>query len=150
MLVGAFKLVEAALLLALGFGMLHFLHRDVADEVRNWITFLRVDPENVFIHRLLVKLALVDEHHLKQFSVGTFIYAGIRLTEGLGLFFRKRWAAYFTAIVTASFIPLEVIEIIRHVTWVRIALLLLNIAIVIYLIYELIHTHKTKPPAANA
>jgi uncharacterized membrane protein (DUF2068 family) len=145
MLVGAFKLVEALALLALGFGVLRMLHRDVADEVRNWITFLRVDPENVFIHRLLARLALVDEHNLKQLSIGTFIYAAIRLTEGLGLVFRKRWAAYFTVIVTASFIPLEVIEILRHVTWVRIALLLLNILIVIYLIYELIHNRKPKP-----
>jgi uncharacterized membrane protein (DUF2068 family) len=144
-LVGAFKLVEALALLALGFGVLHFLHRDVADEMRNWITFLRVDPENVFIHRLLARLELVDEHNLRQLSIGTFIYAAVRLTEGLGLVFRKRWAAYFTIIVTASFIPLEILEIVRHITWVRIALLVLNILIVIYLIYELIHNRKSTP-----
>jgi uncharacterized membrane protein (DUF2068 family) len=59
------------------------------------------------------------------------------LTEGTGLLLGKRWAEYFTVIATSSFIPLEIYEIARRVDEARIVLLLINIAIVIYLVLEL-------------
>ncbi len=47
---------------------------------------------------------------------------------------RKRWAEYFTIITTAGLIPLEVYEINRHVTAPKIVVLLINVAIVVYLV----------------
>jgi uncharacterized membrane protein (DUF2068 family) len=58
------------------------------------------------------------------------------LTEGTGLFLRKRWAEYFTIIATSSFIPLEIYEIVRRVTLGKIILLLINLAVVVYLAVE--------------
>jgi uncharacterized membrane protein (DUF2068 family) len=75
----------------------------------------------------------VSPKQLKDASVGTFVYAGLLLTEGTGLSLRKRWAEYFTIITTAGLIPLEAYEIHRHVTAITVVLLI-NVAIVIYLI----------------
>ena len=55
--------------------------------------------------------------------------------EGVGLVLGKVWAEYVTLILTASFLPWEVIEIIRHVTWIKVVLLLVNLAVVIYLVF---------------
>lgn len=66
--------------------------------------------------------------------MGTFVYAALLLTEGTGLLLRKRWAEYFTIITTACLIPLEVYEIVRRVTAVKTAILIINFAIVAYLI----------------
>jgi uncharacterized membrane protein (DUF2068 family) len=49
---------------------------------------------------------------------------------------RKRWAEYLTIVSTASLLPLEVLEIARRVNFARIALFLVNIAVVVYLIIE--------------
>ena len=46
----------------------------------------------------------------------------------------KRWAEYLTVVVTASLIPLEVWEIFRHPTWLKVLALVINVAILIYLI----------------
>ena len=48
---------------------------------------------------------------------------------------RKIWAEYVTLILTASFLPWEMFEIFRHVTWIKIVLTLLNIAVVVYLVF---------------
>ena len=56
------------------------------------------------------------------------------LTEGTGLLLRKRWAEYFTIITTGGLIPLELYELSRHVTAVKIAVLIVNVAIVAYLV----------------
>ena len=70
-------------------------------------------------------------------SIGTFIYAALFLTEGTGLAFKKRWAEYFTIITTGSFLPLEIYELVRHATVAKGVALAVNIAVLVYLIWEL-------------
>lgn len=137
LVIAAFKLLKGFLLIAVGIGALHLLHRDVAAIVEHWVNAFRVDPHNHYINLLLEKLATVDDRKLRELSLGTFVYAAIFLTEGTGLAFRKRWAEYFTIITTASFLPLEGYELIRNVTLPKGFALVINIAVVVYLAWEL-------------
>ena len=132
-LIGVFKLVKGISLLIVGLGLLRLLHRDVAAVTEHWIEVLRVDPENRFIHRGLVKIFNVTPRQLRELSAGTFVYAAIFLTEGTGLLARKHWAEYMTLISTGLFIPLEAYEIHRHFTWLKVAVTLVNLLIVWYL-----------------
>ena len=100
----------------------------------HWINILRVDPDNRLIHRLLTHVLWVSPNQLKALSVGTFVFAGLYLTEGTGLLLRKRWAEYFTIITTAGLIPLEIYEMARHLTAAKVAVLAVNVAIVVYLV----------------
>jgi uncharacterized membrane protein (DUF2068 family) len=135
--IAAFKLLKALALIAVGVGALRLLHKDVAAIAEHWINVFQVDPRNHYIDLLLSKLSILDDHRLKELSVGTFIYAGIFLVEGLGLAFRKRWAEYLTLLTTASFLPLEVYELVRRMSVSRSLVLVVNITIVVYLVYEL-------------
>jgi uncharacterized membrane protein (DUF2068 family) len=96
-----------------------------------------VDPHNRYILWLVAKLSNVDDHKLRELSVGTFIYAAVFLTEGTGLALHKRWAEYFTIITTSSFLPLEVYEVVHHATIAKGVALVINIVVVIYLVREL-------------
>src|SRR5579862_7273400 len=133
LLIALFKLIKGLLLIFLGIGALKLLHRDLAETVSHWINILRVDPDNRFIHGIIARVLAVGPKQLKEASVGTFVYAGLLLTEGTGLLLRKRWAQYFTIITTAGLIPLEVYETNRHLTAAKIVVLMINILIVIYL-----------------
>ncbi len=135
--IAAFKLLKGFALLAVGIGALRLLHKDVAAIVEHWINIFRVDPHNHFMNSLLVKLAKLDERQLKELSIGTFLYSGIFLTEGAGLALRKRWAEYFTIITTSSLLPLEVYELAGHASIRKGLALLINLAVVAYLIFEL-------------
>jgi uncharacterized membrane protein (DUF2068 family) len=134
LLIALFKLIKGLLLIAVGVGAIKLLHRDVAETVTKWINFLRVDPDNRLIHSLLNRVFQVSPNQLKALSVGTFVFAGLYLTEGTGLLLRKRWAEYFTLITTAGLIPLEIYEIARHLTAAKIIVLAVNAAIVVYLV----------------
>jgi uncharacterized membrane protein (DUF2068 family) len=74
---------------------------------------------------------------LKELSIGSFFYAGLLITEGTGLLLVKRWAEYFSVIVTGSFIPLEVWELFRRFSAAKVLVIILNIAIVVYLLGRL-------------
>jgi uncharacterized membrane protein (DUF2068 family) len=133
-LIALFKLLKGILLIAAGIGALKLLHKDVFETVSHWVDILRVDPDNRFIHGLISRVLSISPKQLQAASVGTFVYAALLLTEGTGLLLRKRWAEYFTIITTAGLIPLEVYEIVRRVTAAKIAVLIINVAIVVYLI----------------
>ena len=129
--------MKGILLVAVGVGALKLLHRDVAAVVAHWVDILRVDPDNRFFHRLVEKAFSVNPRQLKELSVGTFFYASLLLTEGVGLLLRKHWAEYFTVITTTALIPLEVYELMRRFTATRVGVLVLNVAIVWYLVRRL-------------
>ncbi len=143
-LIAAFKLVKGLGLLVLGIGALKLLHKDVAAEVAKWIDILRVDPNNHYIQEALARLGMVDDRKLKALSIGTFFYSALYLTEGVGLSLRKRWAEYVTIISTASLLPLEIYEIAKHVSAPKIAVLLANIAVLVYLVMEVRRTRNTQ------
>jgi uncharacterized membrane protein (DUF2068 family) len=136
-IIAAFKLLKALGLLALGIGALRLLHQDVAAVVEHWINVFRVDPHNHFIDLLLAKLSILDDRRLKQLSIGTFIYSAIFFTEGIGLALRKRWAEYFTIITTSSFLPLEVYELAKRASFAKGVALVMNLAVLAYLLHEL-------------
>lgn len=133
-LIAAFKLLKAALLVAFGIGALRLLHRDVAEILARWVAELRMDPQNRFIHALLLRAGALDDHMLRRIGIGTFFYATLLLTEGVGLWLEKRWAEYLTVILTGSFLPLEIYELARRVNATRATILVINVLIVIYLI----------------
>ena len=135
-LIAIFKLFKGLVLLAVGIGAVKLLHKDVAFEVERWADIFRVDPHNRYLYHLLDRFSGLNDRKLKELSIGTFFYAALLLTEGTGLLLAKRWAEYFTIIVTSSFIPLEIYELVRRVSAPKLIVLLLNIAIVIYLVIE--------------
>jgi uncharacterized membrane protein (DUF2068 family) len=141
-LIGFFKLLKGLILLAAGIGALKLLHKDTAAEFEHWADIFRIDPDNYYIHRLLEKFSTLDDRKLKALGAGTFFYAGLLLTEGTGLLLQKRWAEYFSIIVTSSFIPLEIYEIAKRPDAERVIVLAINIAIVVYLALALRRDRK--------
>jgi uncharacterized membrane protein (DUF2068 family) len=145
-LIAAFKLLKGVLLLGVGFTALRLLHGDAAERVKQWAHWLSLNPHNRYIESALARVSAVDERTLAAVGAGSFFYAALLLTEGIGLWLHRRWAEYFSVIVTGSFIPLEIYEIVKHMTPVKIAVLAVNVAIVIYLVLCL-RRERPKPRA---
>jgi uncharacterized membrane protein (DUF2068 family) len=136
-LIGVFKLLKSGLLLGAGVLLLMKLHGAAPDTIAGWARHLRIDPDNRLVHGLLERVFRLDRRKLAALDLGTFIYAAVFATEGIGLLLAKRWAEYVTVGVTISFVPLEMFELFRRVNAVRAGTVALNIAVVIYLVRRL-------------
>lgn len=134
LLIVIFKYFKGVMLIAVALGAHHMLNRDMSQFAEHLVDAFRVDPNNRYIEAALAKLELLNAKQLKELSIGSLFYAAIVLTEGTGLALRKHWAEYFTIIVTASFLPLEVYELAHRVTPVKIGVMVINLAILGYLI----------------
>jgi len=131
--IGLFKLIEAVFFVLVGVGALHFIHRDLGDAALRLAYRLRVDPDGRLVTWVLDHLDDITSRRLKQIGAATFFYAGLRVTEGVGLVLEKTWAEYLTLGVTFSFLPWEGYEILRRPDLVRVGLLIVNLGVLAYL-----------------
>ena len=87
-----------------------------------------------FLHELDKVFSLQGgQLHLLGAAVGA--YAILELVEAVGLWMAKRWAEYLTFIATAVFLPLEVYELTKSISVLKILAFVINVAIVVYLLY---------------
>jgi uncharacterized membrane protein (DUF2068 family) len=133
--IGVFKLLQALLFVLLGMGAVRLLHRDLMDVAEHFILAMRFNPEGRFVNLFLEKVAMIDPRKLKEISAAIFAIAALDAVEGTGLVLEQAWAEFVTLILTASFLPWEIFEIVRHVTWIRVGLTVINFAVVVYLLY---------------
>jgi uncharacterized membrane protein (DUF2068 family) len=143
--IGVFKLAKSIFFFAAGMGAIRLLHKDLADEVTRLAVRLRFDPEGHFVGMLLSKVGLIDGHRLRLIGLGSFAYSALAMTEGIGLLLEKEWAEYFTLILTISFLPWELYELVREPDLLRVGLLLTNLAVLGYLIWLLQRKKNRRP-----
>jgi uncharacterized membrane protein (DUF2068 family) len=134
-IIGAFKILEGRLCVLLGLGVVRLLHRDMGDMLLRAALALRLDPESHFVNILLDKVQLLTPHKMRLISAGIFLKAGLDFVEGIGLALEKTWAEWLTIGLTASFLPWEIFEIIRHFTWVKVGVTLINVLVLLYLVW---------------
>jgi len=108
--------------------------------VRDWVAELDVNPERRLIPRVLVTVLRpiggFSSRTVLLIGIGAVLFGALELTEAVGLARRRRWAEYLTVIAGCIGIPFEVMEVLRRQTPVRVIILLINVAIVIYLAWQ--------------
>lgn len=82
------------------------------------------------------KLLAGSGNPVRLAGVGLLAYGLLQVVEGVGLWGGWLWAEYLAAVATSLFIPLEVYELVHKPTLLKAGALLLNIAVVIYLVYK--------------
>ena len=147
-LIAAYKVVQALLFASVGVGALRLLHKDAGDVLAQVTTDLRFNPESRFVNFILDEAALLNDPLLRRIGLVAFCYAGVSLVEGIGLYLEQAWAEYLTLVITASFLPWEVFEVFRRLTWVRVGLLIVNTLVLIYLLM-LVSTRKKQQESNN-
>jgi uncharacterized membrane protein (DUF2068 family) len=71
---------------------------------------------------------------LNLIAFGILLYGLLQIAEGIGLWSLKRWGEYVAVVGTTLFIPLEVYELTDKISWLKIVVLLINVAAVLYLL----------------
>jgi uncharacterized membrane protein (DUF2068 family) len=146
LLIGLFKLGKAIFFFCIGVGALHLVNKDLGEEVLRIAAHFNRDAESRVVSFILEKVDLIDAHRLREIGFGTFAYSALALTEGVGLLMEKVWAEYLTLGLTISFLPWELFELAHKLDWFRVGLLLINLAVLWYLLWIL----KQKKKKAKA
>jgi uncharacterized membrane protein (DUF2068 family) len=146
-LIAAYKFALALLFAAVGVGALRLLHKDIGDQLAHLAHHMRFNPESRFVDFILDKASLLNDPLLRRIGAAAFCYAGLGMLEGIGLYMEKIWGEYLTLAITASFLPWELFEVFRRVTWIRGGLLAINAMVFFYLLKLVVeHGRQARSP----
>ena len=133
-LIGVFRLVKATVLAGAGIALLVANPIQIARVLQKILTGLGTMPGYLTAQSVADKLHRLDDSSIKEFGLAMIGYGVVFLVEGVGLVLRKRWAEWLTVVVTTSFIPIEIYELVKSPGAGKVGALIINIAIVVYLI----------------
>jgi uncharacterized membrane protein (DUF2068 family) len=134
------KLVKVTVLLAVGIAALVAVNKDPPQLLVDAANVLGVDPGSRHLYELAAGLSGLDSKRLEEIGFGSFVYAGLFSVEGVGLWMRKKWGEYATIVITTSFIPIEIYELVKHFSPLKVVTIVLNVAIVVYLVVRVLRS----------
>ncbi|HKS21386.1 MAG TPA: DUF2127 domain-containing protein [Thermoanaerobaculia bacterium] len=138
-LIALFRWSKALVLIGAAFGAMRLLRPGVAQHIAAWAMQLPFAAQHRFVSEAIAKLLHLDTTKIEWIVGGLFAYAALFAVEGYGLWRDRRWGEWLTVVATTSFIPFEVYELFKRATAIRGAMLVTNIAIVIYLVWRIRH-----------
>ncbi len=138
--VAIYDAAKGALVLLAGFGVLSLMHHGAQNAAEQLVAHLHLDPAKGYPRIFIDAAANTTDAHLWLLAALALAYVGVRWIEAYGLWLGKRWAEWLAAGSGAIYVPAEVYEILRGVTWTKILLLIANVCIVAYLVYVLWRT----------
>jgi uncharacterized membrane protein (DUF2068 family) len=132
-LIALFKFIKAILLIGTGISAFHFVHTNLTQSAQNLVSKYHLDPGDHYVTVALSRVSSLTPRRLHELGAVAFVYAGLFLLEGIGLWSLKRWGEWITVIITGSLLPFEIYELCHHPSWPKLAVLIVNAAILWYL-----------------
>jgi uncharacterized membrane protein (DUF2068 family) len=110
------------------------LHRDYVDIMNDLNGGTPVESHVRGVLGYLGKAFEYSPQRLIQLGLVVTALAAVEAAEMVGLWLAKRWAEYLTFVVTTLFVPFEIYELTSGVSVFKIITLVINVAIVLYLL----------------
>jgi len=138
---------KGVLVLAVAFALIALLRHDVdlQDAAMNVLDFLHIDPDRRLAGMFLDAAGKVMDWNVIFVGLGAFAYSALRFIESYGLWCERVWAEWLAIVSGSLYIPLEVIELVRHATPVRWGLLIINLIVVAYIAWVRYDEHVSRP-----
>ncbi len=132
-LIIGFKAFKATTLTVVGVALLVTRHTDPVDLVVRLALAVHLPLTSALLDKALTFALGLTVGRQIALGITALGYALLMGAEGVALHLRKPWARWFTIGATSSLIPIELYEIIREPRPLRILILLVNVAVVVYL-----------------
>ena len=149
--VAIFEAVKGILVLAVGFGVWHYRHRDIDDIVDRVVAFFHLNPEGHLSNIFSKAASHMTEKTLVFVAIGAAVYSIIRFAEAYGLWRARAWAEWFALISGTVYIPFEIHALMHRPNLIKWGILLINVLIVLYMTHlrmEASRARKARGPVA--
>lgn len=128
---------RSIVLLSVGIVLLANPHTNWASEITHLAQRLGLNPKENWIQKVVEKVSRISPNQGVIFGLAAIGYGVLEGAESYGLWTRRRWGEWLTVIATSLlFIP-EVWALTKSATLLTVGALLVNIAVVVYLLWRL-------------
>jgi uncharacterized membrane protein (DUF2068 family) len=136
--VAIFEGAKGALVLLTGFGLLALIHKDIHLVAEQFVRHLHLNPARHYPRIFLDAAANITDKQLLFMAFSALIYSIVRFAEAFGLWFQQRWAEWFGLLTGGMYLPIEIVAVMRGITWPKVTVLTVNTFVVAYLAYVLL------------
>jgi uncharacterized membrane protein (DUF2068 family) len=134
----------------IGCGLLTLLHRDVPATVEHILAHLHIHSDRRIGHAVVDAFAHVTDGRLWAIAGACLLYATTRFTEAYGLWNRRVWAEWFALLSGALYLPWEILQVLERGSLLHWAILGVNLAIVLYMLYVRIAAFRAAESRSQA
>jgi len=131
--IAAFEGLKGVLVLAVGFALLGYIHSDLESFCEDIVRNLHLNPARGLPRIFIETAGRVPDSQMHFLVVGAALYAAVRFVEAFGLWHDRAWAEWFALVSCGVYLPVEIYELSRGISAVKVALLLVNCVVVAYL-----------------
>ena len=136
--VALFEALKGTVVLIAGFGLAHAIGGDVGEFAERLVHRLHLDAAKRF-PRIFIDLANnLSDAQLWALAALALAYSLFRFAEAYGLWFEHRWGEWIAALSGGIYVPVEIYELTRSVSTVKVAALVLNTLVVAYMCFLLL------------
>jgi uncharacterized membrane protein (DUF2068 family) len=132
-----FEATKGVLVVAAGFSLFAFVHGDVSAFLEQLVAQLHFNPAKHFPKIFAMLSSGLSDAHLRLLALLAALYSSMRFIEAYGLWFGKSWAEWFALVSCSVYIPIEIYELWKGFSWLKIGFISVNLAIVLYLAFVL-------------
>ena len=151
--VASVEFLKGLVVLLAGFGVLSLVHRDAWDVAESFLEWLHISPDAHYAQVFLNLADQLTDTKLWAVSIGALTYSALRFAEAYGLWRARAWAEWLALISGSIYLPFEIFELARRPDWIRLAIFLVNLAVVLYMAFLRIQARgrfRTSLPAAGS
>jgi uncharacterized membrane protein (DUF2068 family) len=135
--IAAERALRSVLLVAVGIVLVSHPHANWASDIAHTAERLGLDPKGNWIKSLIEKVKKIHSQQDLIFGLAALAYGVLEGAEAYGLWTRRVWGEWLTVLATSLlFIP-ELWELTKSATVVKVGALLVNVAVVAYLVLRL-------------
>jgi uncharacterized membrane protein (DUF2068 family) len=131
--IAIFEAVKGVVVLVAGWAIFLLRHRDVRHMTERFIEQLHLDPA-ARVPRLLLRFAGgATPANLRLVALAALVYALIRFAEAVGLWHERTWAEWLGVITAGIYLPFEFQSFVKNPGWVHFAMIVVNLAVIVFL-----------------
>jgi uncharacterized membrane protein (DUF2068 family) len=127
---------------------LSLVHRDAWDVAESFLEWLHISPDGHYAQVFLNLADQVTDSKVWAVAIVALAYSALRFAESYGLWRERPWAEWLAMISGAIYLPFELFEFARKPDWVRLAILLVNLAVVLYMVFLRMQARERLRPRA--
>jgi uncharacterized membrane protein (DUF2068 family) len=135
--IAAFEAFKGIVVLIAGFGLARIIQGDVEQVAEDLVHRLHLNPAKKFPRIFLDLAANLSDGQLWALAALAMAYAAVRFAEAYGLWFGRRWGEWVAALSGGIYVPVEIYELTRGFSALKLGALILNALVVAYMYHLL-------------
>ena len=143
-IVALFETFKGLLGLFAGTGIFFMSQQNIQLYAGQLIRHFHLDPEQGISKIIIDAAGNLTDNRIRFLFLFALLYALMRFVEAYGLWFARRWAEWFALISGCVYLPIELFELAKGFTWLKIGLVVINLVVVLYMAFVLKHNEKAK------